>query len=473
MRIQEHNNKLQTNVEAQTQQFGIGNASKIIAILRDKLYEHKVRTLVQEYICNARDAMREVGKGNDFEVTVPTRLNPVFKVRDFGPGITPERMANVFVMYGSSTKDQSNDQTGGFGIGAKSAWSYTDSFTIVSVVDGIKRTYVAHTGCDNNGRLDLIATDTTDEPNGTEIQVAAKQYDIDEFRAAIFRAIYFWEKKPKLRGELNPPSLERGTVVSDLLEVVDSNLLPEFVRGYSYEDPIAIIDGVPYLLGEKLTNKVEPLQKLNALCRKTVVLHFGNGVVDVAASRESITDSKMTQAALEKIAHKALLEAQTYISAEFAKIKSTPDYLRTYATMSKAFQVDEFAKYGDYTITNGRIKNPLFTKVHLTVAHTMSKYGRHRIDKVTKDVLSDARSEIEIDKLPHSFYIVTQDNVIVENKRLREYFKKNTHAILIQIKHTTTPRLDAKGQPVLDKENKANLIIPYPIPLNSNRLWPS
>lgn len=121
MKLAEHNNKLDTNSTGESQDFGIGDASVVIEILRNRLYEHKVRTLVQEYICNARDAMREVGKGNEFEVTVPTRFEPVFKVRDFGPGVSLDRIKNVFILYGASTKRGTNNQTGGFGIGAKSA----------------------------------------------------------------------------------------------------------------------------------------------------------------------------------------------------------------------------------------------------------------------------------------------------------------------------------------------------------------
>ncbi|CAK9249687.1 unnamed protein product [Sphagnum jensenii] len=454
MRIQEHANKLETNVEAETQDFGIGDPSVIIDILRNRLYEHKIRTTCQEYICNARDAMREVGKSNSFEITVPTRLNPVFKVRDFGLGITPERMANVFVKYGASTKRGTNNQTGGFGIGAKSAWSYTDSFTVVTFVDGVKRSYVAHIGVNNQGRLDLVSTDQTDEENGTEIQVAVKPYDIEEFRTSIFRAIYFWSDKPTLKGELNPPTLVRGEVVSDLLEVVDRELLPEYVRTWNSEDILAVIDGIPYVIGEKLSNKVKPLESLNLLCRKMAVLHFGNGVVEVAASRESIADSKHTLAALEKLGHKAVMEAQTHISDAFGKVKDTPDYLRTYVTMSKVFDVDNFAKYGDYSINSSRILNPNFKKIKMTIAHCMGKYGRGRVDKITKDELSEGRKEIEIDRLQDMFFVTTQENKLVRNKRLREYFKTRTHVVILEVLHTNIPKLDAKGQTVLDKDNK-------------------
>lgn len=44
----------------QTVEFRIGDPGKIIDILRSKIYSNPIQTLVQEYLCNARDANREV-----------------------------------------------------------------------------------------------------------------------------------------------------------------------------------------------------------------------------------------------------------------------------------------------------------------------------------------------------------------------------------------------------------------------------
>ena len=125
---------LQTNIQTKSTSFGIGDVSTVIEILRNRLYSNPIQTLVQEYICNARDAMREAntwGK-TPLVIGVPNAVNPLFTVRDFGLGLTPDRVEKVFVLYGASTKRDSNNQTGGFGIGAKSAWSYTDSFTVTT-----------------------------------------------------------------------------------------------------------------------------------------------------------------------------------------------------------------------------------------------------------------------------------------------------------------------------------------------------
>lgn len=435
MRLQEHANKLETNVEAESQNFGIGDASVVIEILRNRLYENKIQTLVQEYICNARDAMREVNKNNNaFEITVPTRLNPVFKVRDFGPGITPERMKDVFVMYGSSTKRGTNGQTGGFGIGAKSAWSYTDSFTIVSVVDGQRRTYIAHTGVNNNGRLDLVSTDKTDEPNGTEIQVAVKGNDIDEFRKAVFRAIYFWEKRPKLKGELNPPTLITGYKLgaSDLVEIVQGEMMPEYCRINTYNDEMmAVIDGIPYPIPQKLIHKVPNLQKLSNLVKKEVVLHFGNGVVEVSASRESIADSERTVEALGRLAARAALEISTYVTEAFGKVTDTSMYLNTYATLSEYLDVDKYAKFGEYAIQGNWISSPLLKKVKITAVSCLNQRGR-RIEKVTKNELSEGKKQVEIRHLNNLFYVSKEETKIQQNKRIREYFRSYTQLFIIE-----------------------------------------
>ena len=186
MKLFEHSNTLQTNVQGETQSFGIQDCSVIIEILRNKIYSHKIRTLTQEYISNAFDSHRELGKkDNKFDITVPTALNPVLKIRDYGPGVNPQRMSQVFIMYGSSTKRENNNEIGGLGLGAKSAFSYSDSFSIVTFVDGTKRSYVAHIGANNQGRLDLVAVEETKEENGTEIQIAVKPYDVNKFRDAV------------------------------------------------------------------------------------------------------------------------------------------------------------------------------------------------------------------------------------------------------------------------------------------------
>jgi hypothetical protein len=64
MKLAQHSNALETNVQRKTQNFAIGDASVVIEIMRKRIYSHPIRTLVQEYMSNGRDANREIGRAH-------------------------------------------------------------------------------------------------------------------------------------------------------------------------------------------------------------------------------------------------------------------------------------------------------------------------------------------------------------------------------------------------------------------------
>jgi C4-dicarboxylate-specific signal transduction histidine kinase len=88
-----------TNSTVQSQKFKIGNEAMMIDIARNRLYSEPIQTLVQEYISNARDANRESQSKRPIEVTAPSEDDLVLRIRDFGPGLSPERVAEVFIQY--------------------------------------------------------------------------------------------------------------------------------------------------------------------------------------------------------------------------------------------------------------------------------------------------------------------------------------------------------------------------------------
>jgi hypothetical protein len=44
--------------------FAIGNLGFILKLLREKMYSEPIKAIAREISCNARDANREVGKGD-------------------------------------------------------------------------------------------------------------------------------------------------------------------------------------------------------------------------------------------------------------------------------------------------------------------------------------------------------------------------------------------------------------------------
>lgn len=434
MKLAEHSNKLHSNVDrSEAQQFNIGDASIIIDILRNRLYEKKVQTTVQEYVSNGRDGCREIGQPDHaMEITVPTVLSPTFKVRDFGIGISPERMVDTFIKYGSSTKRHDNVQTGGLGIGGKSFFSLRDSFSIITYLFGIKRTYVAHIGESNAGHLDLVSTESTIEKNGTEIIGAVKSHEINEFRDAVLRVTYFWKNRPIIKGVSFVSDLISGYRIGDI-EFINHNLLPSYTEGHYNREPMAIIDGIPYPIGHKLMDKCPTLTKLEYFAKQKILLHFGNGIVEVAASRESIADSPKSVAALEQIGQKAAQQVKKHISDRFKSVKTSGEFVKTYQEMDAYFHVESgFAKYGNYQINGSNLESDLFQKVKMTEIHCLGKGRRTRVEKITKVDLVDKHKRIPLELLEHVFFNSVAENKITQNKRIKTHFEKHMKMILIE-----------------------------------------
>lgn len=337
---------IESNVENnESMDFGIGDASVIIEILRNRLYSNPKQTLVQEYICNGRDASREAKSKIPLKITLPTVLEPVFKVRDFGTGISPDLIKEVFVLYGKSTKRKNDEQTGGFGIGAKSAWAYTDSFTIVTYVNGIERTYLAHIGENSNGSLVKLSENETTEPNGTEIQIAVHTRDIQDFINASYRATMFWDVRPEFDGITEPeiPYFYKNmncVMKRDNWAIYKSSDLNRFLDGTSHSSSeggvVLVVDGIPYKLSLKLSGLASIAQCKKYLSTSMVLaIHVGNGDVEVSASREAISDSEFSQKQINEIGEKILESIAKQIEEEVNKSKDFKEYVSTHKIINE------------------------------------------------------------------------------------------------------------------------------------------
>jgi HSP90 family molecular chaperone len=109
--------------------FTIESNANAFSILFDKLYSNKNQAVVREIYCNAVD----VTTNKVPHITVPTEMNPVFVVRDYGPGLSHEDVMALYTTVFRSTKAGDNSKIGGFGLGSKAPFCYTDGFIVNSV----------------------------------------------------------------------------------------------------------------------------------------------------------------------------------------------------------------------------------------------------------------------------------------------------------------------------------------------------
>ena len=259
----------------------IGNEAVIIEMLRSNFYTYKITTPVQEYICNARDANREVGApDNKIDIKLPTTKDPNFSIRDYGPGLTRQRMEEVFMNFGVSTKRDSDVFTGEKGIGGKSFLAYSEQFIIVSYVDGVQDTWVYECSSNFKGVCHLLDSAPTSEPNGVKVQIVVKEGDFEAFHNAVVRCTMFWEDRL--------PGMNYAGV-----EITPSEIFPE-IKSYTSaieKGTLVVLDGIPYKVDLNKLIKYKAEIKYN----KSLAIFPPKGVsYDPTPSRESLADSDVT-----------------------------------------------------------------------------------------------------------------------------------------------------------------------------------
>lgn len=184
-----------------TSNFRIEASAKAFNILSKNLYKDSVRAVIRELSTNAVDAHIEAGTTDiPFEVTLPTYDNLNFSIRDFGTGMSQEKVETLYSTYFGSDKNDSNEFTGCLGLGSKSPFAYTQSFTITSYYQGKKYIYVATTGSEGIPQINLLHTEVTNEPNGVEISFAVKYEDVDKFEEKATLVYEYFKRQPIIHG---------------------------------------------------------------------------------------------------------------------------------------------------------------------------------------------------------------------------------------------------------------------------------
>lgn len=124
---------------AATIDFGISSSAEFFNILSSTLYKDQILAVVREVLCNAWDAHIEANiTDRPVEITLK---NDKFTIRDYGSGIHLDDMGPIYGTYGHSTKKNDGKQTGGFGLGCKAPFAYTDHFEVQSMHDGVRTIY--------------------------------------------------------------------------------------------------------------------------------------------------------------------------------------------------------------------------------------------------------------------------------------------------------------------------------------------
>ena len=123
-------------------------------------------------------------------ITAPTLEHPHLIFRDHGVGLTPEEAETTIFEFLGSAKDDSDEFIGGWGLGSKSPFAYTDTFTTILYKDGHRWEYELWKDEDGMPNKACFSDEPTSESNGVEVRIPIATKDVYACCAALRSYLY-------------------------------------------------------------------------------------------------------------------------------------------------------------------------------------------------------------------------------------------------------------------------------------------
>ena len=290
---------VQSNVQGRDIEMSIdaNSLTHIMGVLTN-LYSDPELAVIREYSTNALDGQNKNGVTNPIEVTLPSPLSPVFRVKDRGIGLSVDDIHNIYSKYGASGSRNSNDAVGMFGLGSKSALTYANQFTVVSVKDGVKVTVSVQRNEQGGGTMTIVDTRTTTEHSGVEIIVPTKQDNTFAYKAEHFFS--FWAPGTVLVNGQAPKPVETLLKVSDAISIIKGYKSYLVMGNVPY--PVNRISGLPYNYG--------------------TIIRVPIGSVNLTPSRESLHYTALTKSVIDTASNRLQAGLGQALSDELQKVPS-------------------------------------------------------------------------------------------------------------------------------------------------------
>jgi len=328
MKPQTKQHSVQSQGISTSVKFGIKKSglAHILGVLRNQLYSDKILAVVREYTCNAVDAHVEKGcVDRPIEVTLPNRLDPYFKVRDFGVALSEKDIQDVYAFYGESTKRNTNDQIGMLGIGSKAAFAYGDNFVINSHIDGKKHIYNAYIDETQVGQISKVGEEKSKEETGIEIVVSVREDDVEEFVDKAKGLFKYFPVKPLIKGadETLFEYKNKDTVLfsGEGWEWHKSQYSDRY--GHRAGDAVVVMGNIGYPVEEYSLNlDSDDKHQLHTLLRENLVLYAEIGELEISASREKLQYTDFTRNALINKLKEVSTGVVAQAKKEFSSVKT-------------------------------------------------------------------------------------------------------------------------------------------------------
>jgi hypothetical protein len=179
--------------------YGIDQKNMGLAIKAFYQYSDPIGSFIREITSNAYDAHIEAGTNKPVVVRY-SRTKQQIQFIDHGTGLSPQLVREVFSKFFSSTKRETNDQIGAFGLGSKSPLSYSETIEIRTKYNDRVYTYIVHKG-DGIPVLTTLSDEAYQEhtgpwakdENGTEVTVPTDQEDHNDILVSLDKQLAYFD----------------------------------------------------------------------------------------------------------------------------------------------------------------------------------------------------------------------------------------------------------------------------------------
>lgn len=419
------------------------NLEFITTLLSSNLYSAPERSFIREIVSNAWDAQVEAGT-TDIPTIIKITENKRkayygdeftgvgdITIRDFGTGLSPERFNDIYRNIGSSTKRESNDYHGAFGIGHLSGFSCSNTMYITSYHNNTCYEYIGIKDA-NSIVYTLVSTYPTTEKNGLEVTL--KNVNLEKYRRAIKYINFF----PNIFvDDNNPPYFQK---TNDIKIKKYKNF---WVSSYSYDDKLLLGNVLYPLNSSELRIRDDDNLKdvRNFITRITntgIVLKFNIGELPVTPNRESIIYTKECINVIIDRIRKANNEIDKIIEE-----KSKIDYndifeYREFISSSKSFDFfkntiinDDWCSYEvdikKLCITYKGKDLSLYNNIIHGLSYELTYYAKCFVENSVYNVGTGmpirCRNKCKVDKIGNRILILKKD--IRFNKYIKSYLLQN------------------------------------------------
>lgn len=284
------------------------NLEFITTLLSSNLYSDPEQSFIREIVSNGWDSHVEAGT-TDVPVIIRFKREAngyssswEVTIRDFGTGLSPQRFQEVYCNIGSSTKRESNDYIGGFGIGKYSALACSNTVYITSYYEG-KAYYYVMVKSGNSITTNLLMEKPTSEKNGVEVTVKGI-HNIDPYQKALKYIVFF------------PNIYVDGA--NDYINEVKLKKFKNFSVATINISSKLLLGNVLYACNNSLVSS-KSYNFLNSINSTGIVINFNVGEINITPNRESIIYTEETIAKINQRIADAEKELNEYICSKLVK----------------------------------------------------------------------------------------------------------------------------------------------------------